>query len=500
MIKFRFARCASCASRGWFITSPLQKLRERWRMVNGFRDVLHISLPLIISMCSHTVMLFTDRLFLGWYSLDALAAATPAGMTSFMFYCFFGGIVSFTNTFVAQYIGADQTRRVGGAIWQALYFAFAAGALLALMAWLGDPIFAMAKHHREVRHLEVVYFKILMWGSVLSLAHDVLGCFYSGRGLTKPVMAVNLLGMALNVPLDYVLIFGRMGFPEMGVAGSAWATVASHGVMAAVFAFLVFRKKNDAVFGVRSQRRFDADLFKRLVKFGLPAGAQSFVDLLAFTFFLLIVGRLGREALAATNLAFALNMLAFMPMLGFTIAVATLVGQAIGAGRPERGETAASSALILTMAYMWIVAMLFMLAPGPLCEFFHSPTEDHEAFERIKGLGMVLLRFVAFYSLLDALNVIYSGALKGAGDTRYIGWTIFILSLGVLITPLYLAVVVFGFGLYLAWIFPTLYVCLLAILFRRRFRQGKWKSFRVIEPHVFGGEPVAPAPGCPSAG
>jgi MATE family multidrug resistance protein len=476
------------------------RLRVRWSMPNGFRDVLRISLPLIVSMCSHTVMLFTDRLFLGRYSMDALAAATPAGLTAFTFACFFGGIATFTNTFVAQYVGAGQARRVGLALWQALYFAASAGVVLAAMAWLGEPIFAFAGHPLDVRRLEVVYFEILMWGAGLTLLHDVLGCFYSGRGLTAPIMLVNLLGMALNVPLDYALIFGRWGLPELGVAGSALATVASHGVMLVAYALLVFRKQHETAFGVWRERRFDPDLFRRLLRFGAPAGAQIFVDLLAFTFFTLMVGRLGRDALAATNLAFALNVMAFMPMLGFTIAVGTLVGQAVGAGRPEQAETATSSALLLTTAYMWTVALLFVIAPGPFCEIFRSPGADAAAFDSVKNVAMVLLRFVALYSVLDVYNVIYSGALKGAGDTRYIGWTIFILSLGVMIAPLYLAVAVFGVGLYVAWLFPTLYVCLLAVLFRRRYRQGRWKHLRVIEPHLLSPEPAAPVPGFPGAG
>ena len=380
---------------------------------------------------------------------------------------------------MAQYIGAGQPRRVGGVLWQAIYFAAAAGALLAAFAWLAEPVFRFAGHPPQVRMLEVVYFKILMWGAVVSLMHDVLACFYSGRGLTAPVMAVNILGMAVNVPLDYALIFGRWGMPEWGVAGSAIATVLSHALMLVIFVILIFTKHNELIFGMRREYKFDYKLFSKLIRFGAPAGAQMFMDLMAYTFFLLMIGRLGRDALAATNMAFSLNMLVFMPMLGFTTAVGTLVGQAIGSQRPDMGEKATSSALNLATVYMWGVAVLFVFLPGPLCEWFR-PDENPGEFERIKQLAVTLLRFVAIYSLLDVLNVIYSGALKGAGDTRYIGWTILILSVTVMIIPLYLAVAVFGAGLYTAWIFPTVYVCLLALLFQRRYKQGRWKQFCVI--------------------
>jgi len=120
------------------MTSLHQLISTAWQRPGGYRDVLRISLPLIISMSSFTVMLFTDRLFLGRYALDTLAAAVPAGSLAFMFMCFFMGVVEFTNTFVAQYIGAHLPQRVGSALWQGIYFAMAAGILLAGLSFFGD--------------------------------------------------------------------------------------------------------------------------------------------------------------------------------------------------------------------------------------------------------------------------------------------------------------------------------------------------------------------------
>ena len=461
--------------------SLFSNIQMRWTRPNGYGTVLRISLPLVISMGSYTVMLFTDRIFLGRYSLDALAAATPGGLLAFMFMCFFSGVVGFTNTFVAQYIGANAPRRVGGALWQAVYFALGAGAILAALAPLGGPIFRWAGHTPEILKLESVYFSILMLGSVFSLLSNGIESFYSGRSLTRTIMVINLIGMAINVPLNYVLINGRLGLPELGIAGSAMATVASNAVILVLFIFTIFRKKNEAAYGVRSRWAFDRELFGRLLKFGVPTGLQYFVDIFSFTFFLLIIGRLGRNELAATNLAFALNSLCFLPMVGFSIAVSTLVGQAIGRGRPEDGVTATRSALHLTNAYMWTVALIFALFPAPLCNLFQSAGQDASEFAAVRDLAVVLLRFVAFYSVLDAFSVIYSGTLKGAGDTKFIGWTVLILGFGVIVVPVYLAVVKFQAGLYTVWTFATAYVCLIALIFYWRYRQGRWKTMRVIE-------------------
>jgi multidrug resistance protein, MATE family len=320
-----------------------------------------------------------------------------------------------------------------------------------------------------------------MLGAVFGLLQNALSCFYSGRGLTMPIMIINVIGVTLNVPLDYMLINGRGGFPEMGMAGSAVATVTSSAVMLLLYIAVVFRESNDRVYGVRRMWFFNRVLFARLLKFGTPAGIQMFVDFFGFAIFLLMAGRLGRDALAATNIACSINLLAFMPMIGFSIAVSTLVGQAIGRGCPEDGMVATQSALHLTCAYMWTLAALFVLAPEWLINIFQAPGDVAGEFSAVRSLTVVVLRFVAFYSIFDAINVIYSGALRGAGDTKFIGWTIACLSLGLLVLPVTIGVIYCRAGLYAIWGFLSAYVCLLALVFRWRYRQGRWKRMRVIE-------------------
>lgn len=477
----------------------LDRFLTLWARPNGCRALLVISMPLVVSMGAHTAMLFTDRLFLSRYSVDSIAAATPAGLLAFMFTCFFMGIVGFANTLIAQSVGAGMKEQVARSLWQAVYFAVFAGIILAALSFSGDFFFRLAGHSEGVRAQESAYFRILMQGAVFVLLHDALSCFYSGQGLTRPIMYINLAGVLINIPLDYCLIYGIGGFPEMGIEGAAIATVLGHVVMLVLFAVLVFSRANNRLFGIYRQGVFDRQLFGKLVKYGTPAGIQFFVDIFAFTYFLLVIGKIGRDALAATNIAFAINSLAFMPMIGFSIATSSLVGQAVGRGKPEDAVVATRSALILTMTYMWIVAALFVIFSEQLCGIFRSPSGDPAADSAVQSIAVVLLRFVAFYSLVDGLNVIYSGSLKGAGDTAFIGWTIFVLSVVLMILPITLAVTVFNAGLYTLWAFASLYVCVLAGAFWWRFRQGKWKTMRVIEPYPPAGSVVLPRPGIPGA-
>lgn len=454
---------------------------ERWSKPNGYLHVLAISLPMVASMGSISVMQFTDRMFLANYSVDAIAAALPAGIASFTFIALCMGVANYTNTFVAQYTGARAFHRVGASVWQGIYFSLMAGGLLAMLYFFSDNLFNMIGHSPAIRRLEVTYFNILALGAGLPVLGSALACFYIGRGLTWTVMVVNMAGAIINIPLDYCLINGIGPFPELGIAGAALATVMGSGLTSFMMVLLVFSKKNREIFGTWKQRAFDRDLFGRLIRYGLPAGVQFFLEVFAITFFIQMLGRLGDLELAASNIVLSIQSIAFLPMVGFHIGATTLVGQAIGKGRPEEGVYSTISALHITAAYMVLVAGVFIFLPQPLLNLFKADYHTTAQFREILDLGIVLMRFVALFSCFDAFSLIFSGALKGAGDTRYIMWTIAVLSVGGMVVPVYLAVEVAHAGLYTAWFLATLYICLLGIAFLLRYRQGKWKKMSVIE-------------------
>jgi MATE family multidrug resistance protein len=456
-------------------------MMERWSKLNGYREVLAISLPLVASMGSITVMQFTDRVFLANYSMDAIAAALPAGIASFTFIAFFMGVANYTNVFVAQYTGARAFNRVGSALWQGIYFSLAAAAFLALMCLVSNRLFDWIGHSPPVRSLEVTYFNILTLGAGLVVLNSAMACFFTGRGLSWPVMLANMAGAAVNIPLDYCLIYGVGPFPELGIVGAGIATVIASATITVIFVILIFRKTNRTRFATWQARAFDRELFGRMMRYGLPSGIQFFLEIFGFTFFVQMVGRLGDLELAASNIVLAIESLSFLPMVGFHIGNATLMGQAIGRGRPEEGAYATTSAIHITLVYMMFLAAVFVLAPEPLLRLFRADDHTPAEYADIMALGVILLRFVAAFSFFDALNLIFSSAIKGAGDTRFIMWTIAALSLGVMIIPVYVAVEVVGAGIYAAWILATIYVCSLGLAFMLRYRQGKWKRMRVIE-------------------
>jgi MATE family, multidrug efflux pump len=458
-------------------------LKKRWNREGGYREVLAIAIPLILSTATWSVQHFVDRMFLTWYSAEAIAASLPAGLLNFSLISIFMGTAGYASTFVAQYYGAGRYHRIGPALWQGVYVSLIGGIFLLAAIPFAGPIFSLVGHSPLVQQNEVIYFQILCLGGGPYIAAYALSGFFSGRGKTWPVMWVNVLATTVNLVLDYCMIFGHWGFPELGIKGAGIATV-----LAGLFSFLLYLA---LMSGGTIDRRYytlrgwrpAGDLFVRLLRFGFPSGVQFFLEMAGFTGFVLVVGRLGTVSLAATNIAFNINTLAFMPMIGCGIAISVLVGQYLGAEKPELAQTAAYSGFHLTMIYMSSIAAAYVLLPDLfVAPFAHRA--DPAGFQQIYRYSVVLLRFVAVYSIFDTMNIIFCSALKGAGDTPYVMIVTVILSLFVLILPTYLVVVRLDWGLMAAWVLASAYIILIGIIFYLRFLGGKWKSMRVIEQVV----------------
>jgi MATE family multidrug resistance protein len=454
-------------------------IRRRWHAEGGYRQVLAMAIPLIFSTGSWSLQGFINRMFLTWHSPESLAAAMPAGMVNFAILSIFIATASYVSTFVAQYHGAGQDNRVGRIVWQAMPIAVFAGLFNLALIPAAPAFFGWVGHAPAVRTEEVVLFRILCLGAFPAVMFNALSGMLSGLGRTTPVMVVTLGATAVNIVLDYLLIFGHAGFPAMGIAGAGWATVTAGCLQFAAYALIVFGPRYRTTFRMLSWRP-DWKALGALLKFGLPSGTQFFIDMAGFTGFILLVGRLGRNELAATNLAFNVNTIAFMPMIGIGITVSVLVGQALGRNDPKLARSSVRSAFTLTALYMITVAVLFIAIPRLFLLPF-AAASDPEQFRAIGDLAVTLLRFVALYTLFDAGNIIFSSAIKGAGDTRFVMWMILCLSLGILVVPSFVAITWLSAGVYACWALASAYVICLAIAFFLRYRKGKWEGMRVIE-------------------
>lgn len=449
---------------------------------NSYREVIRVCLPLVLSLSATTIMEFTDRVFLASYSIDALSAALPAGITSFVFMAFLGGVGGYAGVFIAQYTGRGEHQKVGIALWQGIYFTIISGILLWLIAlFLSAPLFSMAGHPPEVQRLEEVYFSILCKGAILHVAMATLSTFFAGRGLTRPVMIITFIGVFVNIPLDYALIFGRWGMPELGITGAAIATVVGWAVNVALLALLIFTRNNNQRFGVFSNNGFNRDIFSRLMRYGIPGSLQFTLDIMAFTFFVLLVGRIGKTELAATNIVLSINALAFMPSMGVSQGVSVLVAQALGRKKASMATSSVSSASHLLIGYILIIDLLFIFAPQLVLDPFLSAQHDPAGYAELLRISTTLLQIVAAYLFFDAMYMVVSGALRGAGDTRFMMLATGVVSPICLILPVYFGVSSFNMSVEEAWLCILLFITVLFTLSALRYRFGAWKEMLVIE-------------------
>jgi MATE family multidrug resistance protein len=418
-------------------------------------------------------------MFLVWHSPESLAAAMPAGMVNYAILSIFIATAGYVSTFVAQYHGSGQDGKVGGVLWQSVPIALFAGLVNLALIPAAPVFFRWVGHVPAVQAEEVTLFRILCVGAFPVVMASAFSGVLSGLGHTRPVMVVTLAATGINILLDYLLIFGHAGFPEMGIAGAGWASVTSGCVQLVAYAVLIFGGRYRRPYGTLNWRP-DRKAFSALLRFGLPSGVQFFIDMVGFTGFILLVGRLGRNELAATNLAFNVNTIAFMPMIGIGITVSVLVGQALGRNDPALARASVRSAFDMTVLYMGSIAALFFLVPRVFLLPF-AAASDPASFPAIADLTVALLRFVAVYTLFDGCNIIFASAIKGAGDTRFVMWMLLCMAVGVLVIPCYAALTWFSANVFVCWAIASLYITCLGIAFFLRYRQGKWESMRVIE-------------------
>ncbi|MCC8179880.1 MAG: MATE family efflux transporter [Planctomycetes bacterium] len=424
---------------------------------------------------------FVDRMFLSWHSPESVAGAGTAGMFSICFLGFFSATTGFTSVFVSQYLGARRPSRLGPTIWQGWYLSILFGLLSLGISFFAAPIFNWLGHEPAVRQAEFDYFTAIMRGGVFTMTVTAIQGFFVGRGDNRVAMTMQLIGIAANTVLDYGMIFGRWGLPAWGVAGAAWATVLSQVIITVCGAVMFWRPNYRRHYNTWSGRKLELALCARILRFGSPNGLRSVVELVMWSVFLGLIGLLSAAELAVSNVAFTINSLAWQPMIGISMAVSMLVGKAQGANRPDRSRQAMRRGFIIAQSWETAAALLFVLFPDTFLRFFFGDLPP-DALENYLLMGRMVLVFVAAYSLLDAMNVVFAMGLTGAGDSWWISKATIILSIAG--AAMLFVAYCLDWGLYGYWFVATFYVAMSGAVWILRFKSKTWESMRVVETVV----------------
>ena len=457
----------------------LLAVNRRWHIPGGYKEVLVLAIPLIITTGSGSLQSFIDRMFLSWFDSNALAATVPAALVSITLTAFFLGLASYVAVLVAQHYGARDHPRLGGIVWQGFYTVLLSLPVVIPVTFYMAPIFFWIGHDPILQEMEVIYAQVLILAIPIAIISASLSGFFSGIGRPSVVMWSNLLITIVNIALDYGLIFGHFGLPRMGVAGAAWATVIALIVGTAVQLWVFASPRYRLAYNTVSLWRFDSVVFKRLLRFGLPVGLQFQMQMLAWTIFVLLVGKIGVAELTAHSIAMNIFMIMVMPVAGMGIAVSVLVGQKLGAGNTDSAERVTYSAIHLAAIFFVIAGLMLVGMP----EWFIKPfSNGMSAATYSVTVPMVkdLLKLTALFCLFEAVSMMMAGALKGAGDTRFVAWASILCSWLVLVLPTSLLVVIWHGPLLWCWVFFVINGFLMFLLHWRRFKVARWKQLKII--------------------
>ena len=443
-----------------------------------------------------SITLFIDRLFLFQYSDAAAAAAMSAGTLFWSVTCMPVGICGYTSTFVAQYLGVRRLDKALHVVWQGCLLAIALMPLLIALGLYSYWLFRAFGHAEGLAKYEYDFFLGLVPGACATILASALVGLFAGGGRAIVLLYCDGLATLTNVVLDYALIFGNLGAPELGVQGAAMASSISlilKCVLLIVFAVVFIRRgkfgpwPSESIVHARASSvlTFDRTLMQRLLHYGWPAGVSVVAEAWSFAIIMMIVGNLGEQAAAATTLALGVNVLAFIPLIGLGIAVGVLVGKYLVQQQVDRAHRVIQAALIIGIAYSSVFAVLYGLFPEYVMNIY-AIGNDPERFEAIRPQLKPLLYFIAAYCVFDAFQVIFAGVLKGAGDTMMVLLGHAVAGIGTVGLAVLGHLLLGWDGLYYWWSVISIWVVVLAIFFTTRYLQGGWKQKRVIEPDLIG--------------
>lgn len=434
----------------------------------GLREVTLLATPVVVQQMSATAMMVVDSAMVGRLGPAELAGVGFGSVWLWTIFSFFYGAASGVQTFVSQYQGAGRERECGAWAWQALYFLVPlAVAALLLALWLVGPLLELAVPSDALRETAGVYILARLPGEAAMAGMMVFSSFFRGFGDTRTPMFVSIFANLLNAVLDYGLIFGRLGLPEMGVEGAGIATAISSAV-GGFGLFALFLRPKLAKRFVTAAPRPNLRQLRRFLRVGLPIGGQWCIGTTTFAFFTTLIARMGDESMAASQAFLMLLCISFMQAVGISTAAQTLVGRYVGANDDDAIARSFRASLILGVGVALVVAFLFIAIPGQLMSIFSNDPN-------VLALGRPLLLIGALFQLFDAIVVITEGALRGAGDTRWpfifettFGWGVFV--------PLaYTLGITLEGGLAGAWTGGLISLGCTAVILQWRFRSGAWR-------------------------
>lgn len=436
-----------------------------------FKGFLKISSPIVANNILQSILEMVDLYFVGRLGPQAIAGVAISGTLLMVLGSIVVGLATANTALVSRFYGANEIQNVGTTIVHALFLGAIFSLLLALVGmFFSRDMLLLLGAEEEVANLGASYLRVLFVGVFTMVLLWLVSASLQSCGDSFTPMMIMIMANLINMILDPLLIFGYGALPPLGTAGAAFATVSSRGVGLIIGIWILIRGKS--LIEVPSISHLDLNLIWRLIKIGVPNGVQSGIRSITFLVMMGIVALYGTSAISAYGIAGRMELVALMPGFGIATATAIVVGQNLGANKPERAEKSVILSLLIYGVFMLVVSIVYYTLAPQIMQFF-DPSGASTA------IGVSYFRTLTPFYLLIAASIVLSFSLNGAGDTKNPMYaTIF--SMILLQIPLaYYLPNILGIGTEGIWIAMAIGVTMQTLFLFWIYRQGKWKHMVV---------------------
>lgn len=455
-----------------FIDADLGKIRK---------NILKLAWPAILRMFLQSIVGVVDVIMIGKLGSSAIAAVD---MSNRLVFVILGTLMSLTigaTALVAHHIGAGHKHKANHILWQALLGGVFAAFILATLGFIFSKdllrlmLVFMENTDQFIVNEGSIYLRIIFMSMVFALPTMVINSILQGTGNMKTPLLIMLVTNIVNVIFNYFFIFGIGFFPEMGVAGAAIGT--SLGRLAGfIVAMVVITKGVSNVRLIWKEITFKIDwiVMKGILRIGLPASVEQFVRQSSNIVYTALVAGLGTATIAANAIAMNVTSISFMPGFGFGMAATTLVGQSLGAKKSALAEKYAKQSTYLNAILMVTASILMYIFVLPITKLYTDESE-------VARMASTALKIFVIYQPIMSIFMVMAGALRGAGDTKWVMYFTVIGNWGIRLVFTLLLAFYFDLGLNGFWIAMGIDGIIRTGLILRRFKSGKWKHQKVLD-------------------
>ncbi|MBW4425222.1 MAG: MATE family efflux transporter [Nostoc desertorum CM1-VF14] len=391
-------------------------------MFSEVKKCLVLAVPLAAAQLAQSATAFVDTVMMGWLGSQTIASG---GLGAIIFsFCLLiaNGIVSAVSPLAAQAYGAGNTEKVGTIVRLGLGISLILGMPITLLLYNAGALLLLLGQDANTVALAEIYLRAIALGFIPGLGFGVLKSFLSALLRPQLIMVTVVLGTLLNITGNYVLMFGKLGFPALGLAGIGWASTLSLWAMFVALTVYVCNQREFAVYGIfrpLSNEAFSLE-YRRIIgeifHVGLPIGGLIAVEAGLFTVVTFLIGQLGTNALAAHQIALQTISISFQIALGISLATTVRVGQLAGQNDLIATRRAGYVGIAIAGLSMGIAGIVFWLVPKSIISLYIDTSNQNNA--DVVALAVKLLGVAAIFQIVDGVQVTAAGALRGLKDTR----------------------------------------------------------------------------------